>query len=65
MGIKNLTRKWQKGNKVFPSVYGVKKDFAYELILMGDITVPIKDKDYTLKYPDKYLESKGWKWSKL
>ncbi len=62
MGIKKLTRQWKKGKISFPSVYGVKKGFAYELIFMGDIPIPIKDKEYALKYPDKYLEKNGWKW---
>ena len=63
MGRK-LVRAWVKGNQEFPSVYGVKREFACELIKMGDIIVPEKEKALKLKCPDQYLELLGWKWVK-
>lgn len=42
MGIKKLTRCWRKGKKVFPSVAGVKDEYAFNLLIMGDIKVSKK-----------------------
>lgn len=43
MGIKNQSWEWRKGKQAFFSVPNVKKDFARELIVCGDIKVPAKD----------------------
>lgn len=62
--MKKLTRAWKKGKKIFPSVYGVKNEFARDLILMGDIERDDADNTFDLQYSSRYLESKGWKWVK-
>lgn len=77
MSEKKFVRCWKKGKIVFPSVYGVKDSFAWELLLMEDIKVSkldckkldirnAKEIDrITHKEASKLLEKKGWKWSNL
>ncbi|MFA7218976.1 MAG: hypothetical protein WC119_00425 [Synergistaceae bacterium] len=75
--MKKLTMAWKKGEKEFHSIYGVKNDFALELLIMKAIPISMKDASklglkntssdqivtfITAKEASKYLESKGWKW---
>ena len=65
MGRKIFTYAWKKRNKFFYSVRGVKRAFAWELLLF-DIKIPKRDnKVEALKNPIRYLESHGWEWVKL
>lgn len=67
MGEKIFKYAWTNGHKTFLSVWwnGVKNALAEDLICMGDIEIPYKDKKKALKNPAKYLTTHGWKWIKL
>lgn len=79
MSEKRLTRCWKKGNTKFPSIYGVKDFYAWELILHGEVKLnkdEIKKLDLrnnsseqlqriSMKEAGQILEKKGYKWCKL
>lgn len=77
MRNKKLVRAWARGKTRFPSVYGVKNKFAWDLLCMGDIEMSHTDlESLDLKYKNqleritpeeagKLLEKKGWKWIKI
>ena len=78
MAIKTLCRAWIKGDTTFPSVFGVKDAYAWELLVMKDICMPLAEAKkldlhgnssaqisrITIKEASKYLETHGWKWIK-
>jgi hypothetical protein len=73
MGTKKLIRAWKKGNKEFPSVYGVKDLYAKELLLTGGIKIPKRQvrgfgvtdiRQVSPKKAAQILQALGWEWVK-
>ena len=70
MGLKTFTRAWKKDKIIFPSVYGVKDMYAFDLLANEEIKMSASDyKKFSIKTTDKeasrYLESHGWEWVKI
>lgn len=61
--MSKCTWQWKKGSKQFPSKGGIKRLFAADLIIMGDIPVKESELQNALKNPSKYLEQQGWEWA--
>ena len=68
---KKITRAWSNGKEKFLSVYGVKGEYARELLYMGDIKNPklLKNRksywDISPRQASKILENIGYKWIKI
>lgn len=67
MGEKKITNAWKLNNKKqFLSIAGVKNEYAYDLLGMGDIKLS-KNDFFKLKPKtcSKILEELGYKWIKI
>jgi hypothetical protein len=69
MSFKKITRAWKKGNEIFYSIYGVKDDYARELLSFGEIKYDGISRSsfwyYTPERCSKILEEMGYRWIKV